>query len=193
MEASAGEVNVVREAVSAPRSPQRARAFACALLVACVACGGGDRSAERLYREARERVAQKDYAGAVERLDAIVRDHASSPLAEQARRDAILYRGLDEAVKRSPERRARETLVQVARVLERYRAAKRELPGDLASLVPSWIDRVPDDPWGRALAYERTPRGGYRLSCLGADGKPGGTGDDADLVVEDGAFAGERR
>jgi hypothetical protein len=35
--------------------------------------------------------------------------------------------------------------------------------------------------------YATTERG-YRLTCQGADGAPGGTADAADLVVLDGAF-----
>lgn len=165
-------------------------------LAAAVACGGDERAAERLYREAKDRVAKNDYAGAVERLDKIATEHPGSPLAEQARRDAILYRGLDDAVKRYPQRRAREILVQMARIVERYRAAKRDLPDSLAGLVPDWLDREPPDPWGRPLLYQRKAAGaGYRLACLGADGKPGGSGDDADLVVDNGAFVegGEAR
>ena len=45
---------------------------------------------------------------------------------------------------------------------------------------------VPNDPWGRPYLYrfpgERNA-GGYDLSSLGRDGKPGGTGEDADLGV----------
>lgn len=44
---------------------------------------------------------------------------------------------------------------------------------------------VPMDPWGNAYVY-RSPgarsAAGYDLLSLGRDGKPGGTGEDADLV-----------
>ena len=44
---------------------------------------------------------------------------------------------------------------------------------------------VPADPWGASYVY-RAPgtesRTGYDLFSLGADGKPGGVGDDADIV-----------
>ena len=44
---------------------------------------------------------------------------------------------------------------------------------------------VPSDPWGTAYVY-RAPgtesRTGYDLLSFGADGKPGGTGADADIV-----------
>ena len=44
---------------------------------------------------------------------------------------------------------------------------------------------VPRDPWGAAYVY-RSPavesRTGYDLLSYGGDGKPGGTGDDADMT-----------
>jgi CubicO group peptidase (beta-lactamase class C family) len=42
-------------------------------------------------------------------------------------------------------------------------------------------NRIPTDPWGAEYLYE-APEGdrGYRITTLGADGKVGGTGDDAD-------------
>jgi general secretion pathway protein G len=44
---------------------------------------------------------------------------------------------------------------------------------------------VPPDPWGRAYLFEfpgqQNPQG-YDLLSFGADGKPGGEGEDADLV-----------
>jgi len=43
---------------------------------------------------------------------------------------------------------------------------------------------VPPDPWGRAYVY-RTPgeKGEFQLISLGRDGKPGGTGEDADIGI----------
>ena len=44
---------------------------------------------------------------------------------------------------------------------------------------------VPMDPWGREYLYESPGRvnpQSYDLQSLGADGKPGGEGDDADIV-----------
>jgi general secretion pathway protein G len=47
---------------------------------------------------------------------------------------------------------------------------------------------VPLDPYGRPYVYrspgEADPEG-YDLSCLGRDGQPGGTGEDADLTSWD--------
>jgi general secretion pathway protein G len=42
-----------------------------------------------------------------------------------------------------------------------------------------------DDPWKRPYIYEQKSDGrGWRLSSLGSDGKPGGSGDARDLSLE---------
>ena len=47
------------------------------------------------------------------------------------------------------------------------------------------LDRLPRDPWGRDYQYVRPGRSGpYEVLCLGADGREGGTGADADLSSE---------
>ena len=61
---------------------------------------------------------------------------------------------------------------------ERRQAAVDALPGDLRKAVPL-------DPWGHPYAY--TAPGtvnpdGFDLVSFGADGTPGGTGDNADLT-----------
>jgi general secretion pathway protein G len=68
-------------------------------------------------------------------------------------------------------------------------AALRERPAQgpapLSWRGPYLKKPVPLDPWGNAYVYRapgtRNP-GGYDLLSLGRDGKPGGTGEDADLV-----------
>ena len=58
--------------------------------------------------------------------------------------------------------------------------------------IPDWDgpyvrrDKQLIDPWGRALVY-RVPGKShpYEVLSLGADGKPGGTGDDADISSEE--------
>ncbi|KPQ07437.1 MAG: type 2a secretion system protein GspG [Rhodobacteraceae bacterium HLUCCA12] len=45
-----------------------------------------------------------------------------------------------------------------------------------------YIDRIPDDPWGRPYEYlEPGVHGPFDVFSLGADGRPGGTGVDADI------------
>lgn len=154
--------------------------------IAAAGCAG--QAADRLYREAAQRVEKGDLEGAVELFDRIVREHPQTEAAEKARADVVLYRGLFEASQKFPTRRATDLVVQVARALERHRHAKGAAPASLADLVPGFLDAEPEDPWGRKLLYRPTPVGGYVLSCLGSDGREGGEGQAADLVVRDGKF-----
>ena len=186
-----GGTSMNREATGR-RSRSRIFLLVACLIVSLASCDSRERKAERLAREAKDLVTRGEHAEAAKKLETLYRDFPESPLAEGARRDAVLYRGLDDAVRQYPLRRAREILVQVARSVERYRADARAAPSSLDDLVPRYLDAVPEDPWGRALVYTVGPGARrYRLSCLGADGAPGGEGDDVDLVVADGAFVAE--
>ncbi len=45
-----------------------------------------------------------------------------------------------------------------------------------------YIDRIPNDPWGSAYVYlSPGAHGDYDLSSYGADGAPGGDGENADV------------
>jgi general secretion pathway protein G len=46
------------------------------------------------------------------------------------------------------------------------------------------LAREPGDAWGRPLVYERPHPSTCRLLSYGRDGKPGGTGEDADLIAD---------
>ncbi|MCX7556551.1 type II secretion system major pseudopilin GspG [Xanthomonadaceae bacterium JHOS43] len=49
-----------------------------------------------------------------------------------------------------------------------------------------YIDRVPKDPWGRDYVYlSPGQRGDFDLYTLGADGQPGGEGENADVASWD--------
>lgn len=79
--------------------------------------------------------------------------------------------------------------------LDSYRLDMSRYPESLNGLIsndsgrPNWsgpylrADRVPLDPWGNEYVYELTSNGrDFNLLSLGADGAPGGEGDDADIV-----------
>ncbi|CAN7222968.1 type II secretion system major pseudopilin GspG [Acidovorax sp. LjRoot129] len=59
--------------------------------------------------------------------------------------------------------------------------AKR--PGNAASWSGPYIKgNVPQDPWGRPYRYANPgPNGGIEILSLGADGAPGGDGENADV------------
>lgn len=63
-------------------------------------------------------------------------------------------------------------------------ASLRARPGDEQKWAGPYLTKaVPKDPWGHDYVY-RSPgeHGEFDLSSLGRDGRPGGDGDDADIV-----------
>lgn len=64
-----------------------------------------------------------------------------------------------------------------------YRLQNNRVPRSLRRLVPNYAGSIPTDAWGRKLIY--VP--GMRLGSFGADGKPGGTGENADVWNTDGS------
>jgi len=163
---------------------------ATAMLVVAVvtsSCGGDERRAERLWRQAIACVEKGDTQGAVDRLQKIIDTFPDSEVAERARDQIIVYRGLATAVENYPMRRARELMVQIARAIESFRRENRRSPATLDELVPAKLTSVPLDPWDRPFQYETTSRG-YRLRCLGASGAPQGSAAAAGLLVVDGEF-----
>ena len=56
--------------------------------------------------------------------------------------------------------------------------------GEVSWRGPYLKKGVPADPWGRAYVYEQpgTHGGDFDLQSYGKDGRPGGTGEDADIT-----------
>jgi len=93
---------------------------------------------------------------------------------------------------------ARAQIESLEKALDQYRLDMRRYPSaeeGLEALVakpsnvhtwggPYLKKAVPADPWGRPYVY-RTPgqKGEFELISYGRDGKPGGSGDDADIGV----------
>jgi len=92
---------------------------------------------------------------------------------------------------------AKAQIVAFEKALDQYRLDVGRYPATeagLAALVgkptnePKWAGpylkkAVPDDPWGRPYLYKSPgEHGEYDLLSLGKDGRPGGTGDDADIT-----------
>ena len=94
---------------------------------------------------------------------------------------------------------ARAQLDSLEKALDQYRLDNRHYPsaeqgldalvnkpqGETAWAGPYLKKALPNDPWGHAYVY-RVPgsRGEYDLFSLGRDGKPGGSGEDADIGLE---------
>ena len=158
-----------------------------AALCIALACGGPERQADRLWRRAMDRVQRGDTGDAIVLMQKILDEYPDTAAASKARDQIVVYRGLAHAVESYPMRRARELMVQVARAVEAYKHEAGRPPAALSELVPKRIASIPEDPWGRPFTYAASGRS-YRLRCDGADGKDGGAGDAADLLVVDGDF-----
>ncbi|KPK51424.1 MAG: hypothetical protein AMS22_10940 [Thiotrichales bacterium SG8_50] len=66
--------------------------------------------------------------------------------------------------------RADIDMARTAVAIERFRLTKGDLPRDLASLVPDYLDQVPIDPFdGQPIRYRRSEPG-YRLYSVFEDG-----------------------
>jgi general secretion pathway protein G len=92
---------------------------------------------------------------------------------------------------------ARQDIAQVMQALKLYRLDNLRYPTTEQGLqalvvrpatapVPtnwkSYLDRLPNDPWGRPYQYLNPGvRGEIDVFSFGADGQPGGTGIDADI------------
>jgi general secretion pathway protein G len=101
-------------------------------------------------------------------------------------------------VGRSEIQVARAQIESLEKALDQYRLDMRRYPSTeegLQALIAKPADAqawsgpylkkaVPLDPWGRSYVY-RTPgqKGDFELVSYGRDGKPGGSGEDADIGV----------
>lgn len=83
---------------------------------------------------------------------------------------------------------ARAQIESLEKALDQYRLEKRRYPTTeegLDAIRPFLKKAVPNDPWDRPYVY-RTPGqngGEFELFSYGRDGKPGGTGEDADIRI----------
>ena len=91
-------------------------------------------------------------------------------------------------VGRSEVQVARAQIESLEKALDQYRLDNRRYPTSeegLAAVQPYLKKTLPNDPWGRPYNY-RIPgdKAEYEIFSYGRDGKPGGTGEDADIGVQ---------
>lgn len=93
--------------------------------------------------------------------------------------------------------RAREDLATISGAVQAFATTQGSFPRDIANLVQPakdgqvFLDGFPDvprDPWGHPYRYLAPRRGSeFQVLSFGADGAPGGGGENADLVAGPGA------
>lgn len=98
----------------------------------------------------------------------------------------LLFRSAERRYRPSDATRA--TIISARTGLKLYREKHGAYPtteqGLRALAKEGLLDRSPIDAWGRALVY-RSDGVEFELLSLGADGAPGGVGQDADLAARD--------
>ena len=83
--------------------------------------------------------------------------------------------------------KARSDVQTLDQAIEHYRLDTNQYPSaeqGLAVLATSggYIKKLPNDPWGKPYIYTFPGQhGAYDIASLGADGQPGGTGENADI------------
>ena len=93
--------------------------------------------------------------------------------------------------------KAKADISVLEQAIETYRLDNLAFPDDLQALVAApaglarperyreggYVRRLPEDPWGQPYQYRRpsTHGGQFDVFSLGADGREGGEGNDADL------------
>lgn len=94
----------------------------------------------------------------------------------------VWYGALDPSVEHAVALRTTQDLTEA---LDRYRSRFRRLPDareGLAALAPTYLERLPLDPWGNPFIY--APSDGTLWADVlsyGADGQPGGNGTASDV------------
>ncbi|BBM81753.1 type II secretion system protein GspG [Candidatus Uabimicrobium amorphum] len=81
---------------------------------------------------------------------------------------------------------AKTQLKEWGNVLKLYKMKQGVYPNALKTLtIPNksgdtFIDAIPIDPWGYEYSYTKK-NGKFEIVCFGADGIPGGTGENSDI------------
>ena len=84
---------------------------------------------------------------------------------------------------------AKAQIKSIEGAIANYRLNHNKVPDDLSELtMPDpdnfndvYIDEIPVDPWGNPYEYNKMSNSKFELRSLGADGMPGGDGEDADI------------
>ncbi|MBI4914185.1 MAG: hypothetical protein HY823_15765 [Acidobacteria bacterium] len=184
------------------------------LILGLLGCSSEDpRLPVQIYEEAFRLNQQGKMLEAKSLMEQLIQQYPESPSALQARKDLI---SIESMIKRDISERQKEARAAMRRVsdaLARFKGKKGEYPAALAELVPEYLDRVPEAPWGHPFLYRafvgvpiedvKDRRGNlsqkmntkldrFYLACLGTDLGPGGKGLEGDILVVDGEPYEER-
>ncbi|RKY13689.1 MAG: type II secretion system protein GspG [Planctomycetota bacterium] len=88
-------------------------------------------------------------------------------------------------IAKAREMRIKSDMKSIEDAITHFQMDKGRYPESLEELVQERIlQEMPRDPWGNPYSYERTDdtEPPYTITCYGADGQPGGEGDNRDYT-----------
>lgn len=178
------------------------------LAILTLSCDSMDpRLPDTLYDEAVELNKQGKTLEAKSMMQMIAQQFPDSQAGKQASKDLYL---IDVILKQDLQQRQKELMEDMRRVanaLTRYKGNEKEYPSSLTALVPDYLEKVPETPWGHPFLYRpyvefpivdvkgkrgavtqkfNTAFDGYHLVSLGVDLRPGGEGMASDTFFVDG-------
>lgn len=185
------------------------------LALLALGCDSEDpRLPQSLYDEAVKLNTDGKTAEAKSLMELVSTRYPDTPAGTQARKDLYL---LDTLLKQDIQERQKQLRISMknaATALIRYYNKTGEYPDNLQALVPDYIDKTPETPWGHPFFYRpyvkvpiqdipgrhgqisqriNTHNDGFFLVSLGVDLQPGGdTGMSGDTYIVDGEFYKEK-
>lgn len=157
------------------------------LLAITLSAGCTERRAERAFRTAVTMEETHPLPEVRDALQDIVKHYPKTKAAGRARQELEWIDDILSAAARGPLLRAWDAIRQVSMAVERFRVREKRLPEALEELVPRELADVVHDPWGVPIRFSKRGNG-YVVVCYGADGLPGGGGNNTDFVIENGKF-----
>lgn len=169
--------------------------FTASILVLLTACSSEDpRLPQKLYDDAVTMSQQGKLLEAKTMMEELAAKYPDTPAGQHARQDVFL---IEIQVKRELEERQRQVRSIMKRTndaLTRYKEKHGEYPTELKALAPTYLEQVPETPWGHPFHYRafvsrptedvrhgrssamrfNTRLDSYFLVCLGTDMQPGG-------------------
>ena len=177
-------------------------------LLLLTGCSSDDpRLPANLYEEARKLNLEGRSLEARAMMKQLTQRYPDSDAAQQAKKDLYLIEAFVNRDMADRQKQVHAAMKRVADALTRYKTKKGEYPAALGSLLPDYLEQVPETPWGHPFLYRayvtrpiedlpskrgparqkfNTKFDGYYLACLGTDLQPGGEGLAADILIKDG-------
>jgi len=166
-----------------------------------------------MYRDAMKLSQEKRTLEAKLYMDMIAARYPDHPIGQQAQKDAYLLEAFHRQDTNEQVRDTRAAMRRIADALRRFQAKKGEYPTRLQELVPDYLEKIPETPWGHGFLYRpyvstpvedvtdrrirstqkfNTRLDRYNMVCLGVDGRPGGKELASDTFMVNGDFTQDR-